>query len=65
MPTLRNGNMLAAAVQVRVEDFSSYIGKLSTPRELVSTPRWWLPLRIFSAERCVPVTSSAQAVIFV
>ena len=27
--------------QVRVEDFSSYIGKLSTPRELVSVPLAW------------------------
>ena len=49
-------------MQVRVEDFSSYIGKLSTPRELVSTFPRSLPLRVSSAKRCVLVTSSAQAV---
>ncbi len=46
-----------------MEDFSSYIGKLSTPRELVSAPPWSSPLRVSSAERCVLETRPAQAVL--
>ena len=48
----------ALAFQVRVEDFSSYIGKLSTPRELVSALHSRFPLQE-SEEHCDHVAGLA------
>ena len=53
MYTLYKASIVTAACQVRVEDFSSYIGKLSTPRELVS-----------AFPQCFPLTRPLQGSVF-